>query len=102
VADDISSRRILADMIVSVAELGREDTSRWADLDCTTDLSGTLPDNLSKVAWLRVLRVVLGLLIHPSLDSIRRSVVPSSGSKVLSSARMLELTLVRPVLGFGL
>jgi len=101
-ADDVASRVVLADVVLSGAVASVENAV--ASRDSAAKISGALPDNLGPVGVLGVAGVILGLLAVPAVDGVSDCVVTGASGKVLAvgterSSRVLEDTAIGPALG---
>jgi len=67
---DVAWRVVFANTILGSSGETREDLGSVAGNESTTQLSRTLPDNLSEVRSLRVARVIRADFVHPHLNGL--------------------------------
>jgi len=104
-SDNIPLRGIFADKELSFPKAAGEDAV--TGLNGATYLGRCLPDHLSEMRRLGIVRVVARDFIRPRLDSRRDTIaVARAGSQIFSewtkgATRMFKFAVVSPLLGFA-
>jgi len=83
---DVTGRVVLADIERRRTIFGVEDGASWAGYEGATQLSSTLPDDLSEMRVVGVVGSVIGRFIHPWFDRTREYIgfVTSGSGQVLA------------------